>query len=132
MEDSILTSTKASLGLAEDHDAFDSEIITHLNSALSSLNQLGVGPDDGLFIEDDSAEWDELLDGDPRLNMAKSYIHLQVKLLFDPPEIGFVLTAMKEQIEKLEWRLMVQADPPTIEDVVVVSESEVVMDGGEI
>ncbi len=130
MSTSILTSTKASLGLPASHTAFDTEILMHINSVLSTLQQLGVGTDGGLSVPDASTEWFALIGTDPKFNAVKSYIHLRVKLLFDPPDIGFVLTAMKEQIQELEWRLMVEADPYV--PVVVVADSDIIMDAGEI
>ena len=44
MEQSILKSTKNILGIADDYDVFDLQIMTHINSAFSTLTQLGVGP----------------------------------------------------------------------------------------
>lgn len=102
---SILTDIKASLGLADDYTAFDSEIIMFTNAALADLHQLGVGPPTGLAITDKTSEWDELIEGDARLNQVKSYIFLTVKLLHDPPTIGFVLTAMKELRDEATWRV---------------------------
>ena len=55
MEQSILKSTKKILGIAEDYTVFDLDIITHINSAFSTLTQLGVGPVEGFIIEDDTA-----------------------------------------------------------------------------
>ena len=57
--DSILTSIKKLLGIAEDYTHFDDDIIIHINSAFSSLNQLGVGPSCGFHIEDDSETWND-------------------------------------------------------------------------
>ena len=102
---SILTTTKKTLGLSEDYTVFDEEIILHINSVLGTLNQLGLGPEEGFEIEDAEAVWDDFLQGDLRLSPVKSYTYLRVRLLFDPPDIGFVLTAYKQQIEELEWRL---------------------------
>lgn len=111
MVESILTSVKAQLGLAEGHTAFDTEITLFVNSVLSRLTQLGVGPAEGFRIEDKSQTWESFLGADHNLlNNAKSYMGTRVKLMFDPPEIGFVLTAMKEQIEKDEWLLNVTVD----------------------
>lgn len=123
MAESILTSTKAALGLAEDDTAFDVELIMFINSVLSRLTQIGVGPDDGFRIIDKTEEWETFLGPGSKLNMAKSYMYQRVKLLFDPPEVGFVLTAMKEMIEKDEWLLMVETDPPpnsaTVVDIII-------------
>lgn len=122
METSILISTKKVLGIAEDYTVFDLDIITHINSAFSDLAQLGVGPDDGFMIEDDSTEWEAFLGDDLQLNSVKTYIYLRVRLLFDPPATSYAVTAMEEQIQRLEWRLnihreeteWVDPDPPVI------------------
>lgn len=107
MSESILNSTKKMLGIDADYDAFDMDVILHINSALSTLNQLGLGPEEGFMIEDETAEWGDLLEDDMRLNSVKSLIYLKVRLVFDPPSTSFVLEAMKEQINELEWRLNV-------------------------
>ncbi|QKY79407.1 hypothetical protein SEA_AFLAC_15 [Gordonia phage Aflac] len=107
MSESILNSTKKILGIDEDYDAFDMDVILHINSALSTLNQLGLGPEEGFMIEDESAEWGDLLEDDMRLNSVKSLVYLKVRLMFDPPSTSFALTAMQEQIRELEWRLNV-------------------------
>lgn len=110
MNDSILTSTKKALGLEEDYEAFDPDIIMHINSVFSTLNQLGIGPGLGFMIEDKEALWDTFLGGDPRLNNVKTYVYLRVRMLFDPPQTGFHTTAMQDQIKELEWRINVQRE----------------------
>lgn len=107
---SILVSTKAALGIPEEHTAFDAMITMHINSVLSTLDQLGVGPDGGIHVVSKSQEWVELIGTDNRLLAVKSYMFLRVKMLFDPPDIGFVLTAMKDQIKELESRLNMIVD----------------------
>jgi hypothetical protein len=108
METSILKSTKKILGLAEDYTAFDLDVITHINTAFSTLYQLGVGPSDGFAIEDDTLEWDDFIQGDISIvNACKTYVFLRVRLLFDPPTVSFVLTSMKEQLQEYEWRISV-------------------------
>lgn len=110
MEQSILKSTKEILGLPSDYLPFDLTIITHANSALASLAQLGVGPAGGVMIEDDTATWDILGIPTDQLNMAKVYVFLKVKFLFDPPGTGFLIQAMKEQLAEHEWRLQQAAE----------------------
>jgi len=105
--DSILNSTKKVLGIAEDYTAFDVDIILHINSVFSTLNQLGIGPDDGFAIEDDTETWTTYLEGDLRKNSVKTYMALRVRMLFDPPTTSFHLEAMNRQIQELEWRLNV-------------------------
>ena len=107
MGTSILTSTKKLLGIDEDYTHFDLDVITSINSSFSTLNQLGVGPLDGFFITDDTAEWEDYLGDSNKLSLARSYVHLKARVIFDPPSTGFVLTATQEQIKELEWRLNV-------------------------
>ena len=105
MTNSILDSTKKNLGIAADYTAFDQDILMHINSAFSTLNQLGIGPVDGFMIEDETAVWDDFLLSDLRLNSVKTYVYLSVRLLFDPPPTSFTLSALTEQKKELEWRL---------------------------
>jgi hypothetical protein len=107
METSILTSTKKILGLAEDYTAFDLDVITHINSAFSTLTQLGIGPDAGFMIQDATANWDDFVDTDTDMqyNAIKSYVYLKTRMLFDPPTTSYLIDAMQQQIAQLEWRL---------------------------
>lgn len=112
MEQSILTSTKKILGIAEDYTVFDLDIITHINTAFSTLTQLGVGPADGFMIEDETAVWADFDPVDDHLNYnsVKSYVFLKVKQLFDPPTTSYLISAYEKQIEELEWRLNVHRE----------------------
>ena len=104
-DESILNETKAVLGVAEDVTIFDPDIRMHLNSALGTLNQLGIGPEGGFEVTGVTETWADFLLTDLKLSPVKSYVHLRVKLLFDPPANSWVTVAIKEQIEQLEWRL---------------------------
>lgn len=112
MEQSILTSTKKTLGIAEEYTVFDLDVITHINSAFSTLTQLGVGPSGGFMIDDTSATWPDFFGSETHfeLNSVKSYIFLRVRQLFDPPSTSYLVTAMEKQIEQLEWRLNVHRE----------------------
>lgn len=109
--DSILTSVKKMLGIAEEYDHFDADLIMHINSVLSILGQLGVGPSTGFFIEDDGAEWADFVSDMSKLQFIKTYVYLKVKLLFDPPQSGPAIEAVNRSISELEWRINVQVDP---------------------
>jgi hypothetical protein len=110
MTDSILDSTKKTLNLASDYTAFDQDIILHINSVFSTLNQLGIGPAGGFMIADNVPVWSDFLEGDLRLNNVKTYMYLRVRMLFDPPTLGYLIDAMKAQITELEWRINVQRE----------------------
>ena len=110
METSILTSIKKLLGVAEDYTEFDEDIITHINSVFLNLTQLGVGPEEGFMIEDDTAVWEDFIDDSIQLQAVKTYMYLKVKLLFDPPLSSSVTESFTRMIAELEWRLNVAVD----------------------
>lgn len=110
MENSILKSTKKILGLSDTYDAFDLDILTHINAVFSEFDLLGIGPVNGYFIEDDSATWDDFLVPPNQLSIVRTLMFLKVRLLFDPPTTSFHLEAAKNQIEKYEWLLNVMRE----------------------
>ena len=104
--ESILTSIKKMLGIPEEYDHFDPDLIMHINSVLSILTQIGVGPSEGFRIEDDLATWGDFLNDDTDYEAVKSYVHLRVKLLFDTSTLSSaVIESMNRIISELEWRL---------------------------
>lgn len=109
--DSILTSVKKMLGITEDYEHFDSDLIMHINSVFMILTQLGVGPSEGYSIENKNDTWDDFVSSDSNLEAIKSYMYLKVKLLFDPPISSAVTDSMSKMISELEWRLNVSVDP---------------------
>ena len=104
--ESILTSIKKLLGIAEEYNHFDADIIMHINTVFMTLNQLGVGPTECFHIEDDLAVWGDFISSDDaNFEGVKSYVYLKVKLLFDPPLSSAVLESTNRMINELEWRL---------------------------
>ena len=108
--DSILTSVKKMLGIAEDYEHFDTDIIIHINSVLSILTQLGVGPENGFSITDKSATWSDFASDMSKIEGVKSYVYMKVKLLFDPPLGSAVIESMNRLISEFEWRINVAAE----------------------
>lgn len=109
MSTSILDDTKHQLGLMPADTSFDTAILIAINSAISTLTQLGVGPVEGFEVQNKDTTWDQFVN-DARLNSVKSYIYLKVKLVFDPPGTGFVVASMERQIQELEFRINSVAD----------------------
>lgn len=105
---SILGSVKKNLNIPDEVDVFDPDLLMHINTTLAKLNQMGIGPEEPLMVEDSSATWDELCTG--KLDaMVRSYVFLEVRLLFDPPTAS-VLTSYEKKRDELEWRLNVADD----------------------
>lgn len=132
MENSILKSTKKVLNIAPELTVFDIDILMHINSVFFKLNQLGIGPANGFRIEDDEPTWDLFYGDDPRYDAVRTYMYLNVRLLFDPPTVGSHLEALKEQITEYGWRLStlweetnwVNPNPDPILD-------DMILDGGD-
>ena len=103
--DSILTSVKKIIGIAEEDESFDVDLIIHINSVLMTLNQIGIGPEEGFYIRDKSAVWGDFITENTNMEAVKSYVGLRVRMIFDPPANGSVAEAIKATIAELEWRL---------------------------
>lgn len=139
MEQSILKSTKKILGVDSEDTSFDLDIITHINSAFSIITDLGVGPQAGFVIEDETVEWAAFLVDNPvKLSKVKTCVFLRTRLLFDPPTVSYLLDATKEQLRETEWRLNVNREetewvdpnPPGLPDDEPFADP-VVLDGGD-
>lgn len=137
MDDSILTSIKAALGLPADYTPYDVELVFHINSVLSNLHQLGVGPEPGFAITDASDTWSDLLETDIKLNNVKSYIFMKVKLVFDSASMSqHLISAYTKMIDEETWRIQVAADPmipqlvPVLDPDTVDTDDEFIIDGG--
>lgn len=112
LDDSILKTVKRTNGLSEDYDAFDVDIMVAINNAFTALTQLGVGPDEGFCIEDDTAKWADFVNDTIKCSSVKSYICLKTRLQFDPPTSGYLIDLLKEEIKEAEFRLSVMFDKP--------------------
>lgn len=115
MNESILTTIKKMLGIAEDYDAFDTDIIVNINTVFMTLTQIGVGPDKGFSIKSKDEKWSDFIsEDDDNLEGVKTYIYIKVKLVFDPPTTSFVLEALKNMATELEWRLSIESESSEI------------------
>lgn len=110
MYDSILGTIKKLIGLDKLYYVFDLDIIVAINSSFMILNQLGIGPDKPFSIRGSEETWNDFFGDEEIFALAKSYIYLRTKLLFDPPSSGVLHEAVERQISEFEWRMHVQAD----------------------
>lgn len=112
LEESILISTKKVLNIPHEVDAFNLDVLMHINTAFSILSELGVFDEAGVAVEPDTT-WEELQEAQELTNpltiamiqMLRTYVFLRVRMLFDPPTTGFLLAAMENQLKELEWRI---------------------------
>lgn len=114
MNDSILQSIKemviGSSEYIESDTEFDAQLILYINTALSILNQLGIGDSSGFVITGSTETWTDFLGNMDDIEMAKSYVGIHVRLSWDPPSSSYVLNSLKDQLKEIEWRLMVSRD----------------------
>lgn len=105
MEDSILKSIKKLLGIHEGDTSFDLDVLIFINSAFSTLNELGVKKDTIIVVEDEEKKWSDLDLSDAALALVKVYVYLKVRLTFDPPPTSFAISAVEKIIEEHTWRI---------------------------
>ena len=110
MDESILTSIKKLLGIAEYDTSFDQDIIIDINTILGVLWQMGVGPTSPFRISGPSETWGDFCDDLSKIEFIKSYIHLRVAQLFDPSSSHAVDESRNNLIQELEWRLYISGE----------------------
>lgn len=110
ISDSILESVKKLIN-AEGDEYFDTDIIIHINTVFSVLQQMGVGPEEGFSIDDKTSTWDEFTEDEPLFNMVKSYMAIRVKLLFDIASANsYYINQLQAEADELEWRIKTAAE----------------------
>lgn len=110
MEDSILTSIKLDLGITEDYEAYDNQLIGLINSVFVILHQIGVGPSEVFSIYDKNTTWDEFTQDKKEIQSVRTYMYEKVKLIFDPPQSSAHTEALKQSASEFEWRLNLVAE----------------------
>lgn len=118
--ESILETVRGAIGLNKDDASFDDELKIHINLALATLVQNGVGVP--MVVEDDTQTWGDFKDptqteGNQVFEMVKTYVFVKTKLLFDPPPPSTV-RYMAEAADETLWRLRASYDYSPNEGVV--------------
>lgn len=104
--ESILESVKKILGLTKEYDAFDYDILTHINTVFSNITQMGIGPQEGFTITGYAEKWEDFTLTNPlQKQQIRSLVPLKVRVLFDPSANGNISGALDRQIAELEYRL---------------------------
>ena len=113
---SILIDVANYLGMvvADDITPFNDMLCMSINSEISKLVQLGVisAADADFEIVDSSTTWADILPDEHRLSMAKTYVKIGVKLLFDPPTSSALIEALQREKDECEWRAKVAMETP--------------------
>lgn len=108
IKESILLSVRNRLEIVDDDD-YDQELVMDINTALSQLNEIGIGVQD-FVVEDDQQTWSDFLGSSKKYEQAKTFVFLKVKKLFDPPTSSVLSDSIDKQIAEIFWRLRVKKD----------------------
>ena len=106
---SILDSTKKLLSIPLESDYFDHDVLTYINSAFSTLKQLGAKIPSDFYVSDSTSTWDDIGGNPDVIPHIRSYVYLKVRMIFDPPT-GGVKEVYDNQIKELEWRINSEDD----------------------
>ena len=102
--DIILSDVADKVGVRDSEGDFNNDLLGYINAAIATLFQNGVG---SLIVADNTTTWDEFKN--PNQNndyfaLAKNYVYLSTKILFDPPppsNVQYVKGALDEAL----WRV---------------------------
>lgn len=107
ISDSILSSVKKLIGISEEDDSFDVDIMLNINAAISVLFQLGV-IQEGYTVTSKEDTYDDLIPNGTEdvVNLIKMYFVYKTRLGFDSSTLsGNMIETLKELIKETEWRL---------------------------
>ena len=107
MTTKVLDNVKEMLGISSDDTAFDNELFLFVNMSLDRVNQVSEKNFTGTMkLSSVNDVWSTVFGEDP-CESIKTYIYINVKLLFDPPQSSYLLDALNRQKEELEFRIQV-------------------------
>jgi len=109
-DNSILMSVKKICNVDPEDQAFDTDIGILINGEFMTLQQLGIGPEEGFSITDAKTSWADFSTDNTLIGSLRPYIGLKVRMIFDPPASSVVADAINAKIHELEWRLNIQAE----------------------
>jgi hypothetical protein len=114
--DSILNTIKKLLGIDATDTSFDTDIIIGINSAIFSLSQMGIGPNNSFILTSVDQKWSDYI-GNSSINLEgiKNYLYLKTKMIFDPPTSSTTIEAFNDNIKELEWRMMLAVETNNLE-----------------
>lgn len=108
MDTKILDDIRSLMGSGTD-SIFDTDLLIYINSFLADLTQVGVGPVQGM-VADKNTTWRQFTGNEKLFQAIRTYVYIKTRLIFDPPQSGFVTTSMQESAKELLWRINIDAE----------------------
>ena len=109
MADRILNTIKKMIGIDKDYDAFDMDLIVHINSIISTIAQIG-GCQSGKYITNEKDTWTDIFGDYSNISELKSYMYIKIRLIFDPPGNSFITESMNKIASEFEWRIAMEKE----------------------
>lgn len=104
VENSIYLSVATKIGGIGTGEDFPTDLVDAINTCFAYCHQYDCGPEEGFAITGETETWDDFVCKNAmQKNLAKTYIFLKTKRIFDPPQSGPLLSALDKEIEKQEW-----------------------------
>lgn len=118
LSDSVLSSVKKLIGINEDDDSFDLDIMLNINAASTTLYQIGVLTRPYTITSKEDTYADLCPEGKEEIvNLMKMYFVYKVRLSFDSATLsGNVIEVLKEMIKEAEYRMMTAHNPDNTYD----------------
>lgn len=113
LSDSILSSVKKLIGIQEEDESFDIDIMFNINAASSVLFQLGVLSKPYTVTSKEDIYSDLIPNGtEDVINQIKMYFVYKTKLGFDSNTLSStVIQTLEKMIDEAEYRLMISFNP---------------------
>lgn len=111
---SVLEDVAKFLGFADGYAPFADMLCMHINSEISNLIQMGVIDPEMSTTEivDNTTTWADILEDEHKLSMAKTYIEIGVRLVFDPPTSSAILDSLTKRKDEAGWRAKTAVETP--------------------
>lgn len=106
VDESILASVKSIIGITNEYDAFDKQLIMDINAVFLTMYQTGIGPDELFSITGADTLWSSFSDSNI-IEAIKPYVGYRVQIMFDPPASSVLMDQLRDKIGELEFRLRI-------------------------
>ena len=110
MDESILNDIKKYIGIDTTYTVFDDVLVSHINTIIFILRQLGIGPTNGFTVTGPDETWEEYIPGFAKIPAVRTYIQIRVKMLFENLTNSALIESLNQSMNELAWRLNVEVD----------------------
>lgn len=109
METSILLDVKKYIGIDDSYTVFDDVILSHINTVIFILKQLGIGSKPFIVSGEDET-WIDYIPNIEQFPAVRTYVQVRTKMLFENITNSTLLQSLNDTMNELSWRLNVEVD----------------------